>query len=273
MIQYSSRTGGRSGPPSSADHLSLDHLDLLDERHIAIVEEAIAEGRVGYAIRNIHAIGDPDRLLYGECLPCLIERDGTEHISGGFVFALEALGQAPVLDRLMLRLVLDALESDPLAALGCHLSSDNFSNPETWAHIRNQIAARPELAPRLVLDIDATSPFADIGLAGDLLSEAKAFGCRVALGGFGYGDRIDLLWRDLDADIVKIDAPFVLIPSPHPDHPSALSVMAGLAARAARAVVAEGIETAEQLEIARLAGATHVQDQHVSKRVFPLLGG
>lgn len=266
MIQDTSRTGGRFGSPSSADQLSIDQLDLLDERHVTIVREAIADGRVGYAIQNIHAIGDPEDILYGECLPCLIERDGSEHINSGFVHALEVLGEAPLLDRYMLKLVLDGLESNSSAVLGCNLSTDNLSDLETWAPIRNEIAARPKLAPRLILEISATSPFADIALTNDLVSDVRALDCRVALNGFGSGYAIDLLSLGLDVDIVKIDAP-----SAHSDYLGALSLMAGLAAREARVVVVEGIETAEQLETARLAGATHVRGQHLSKPVFPLL--
>lgn len=264
MIQHTSRTGGRPSSPPSADQPSIDHLDLLDERHVAIVRQAIADGRVGYAIRNIHAIDDPDRILYGECLPCLIEPDGSLHVNDAFVPALEALGEAPVLDRHMLRLVLDELDSNSLAVLGCNLSADNLSDLETWAPIRNQIAARSELAPRLILEINATSLLADMALANDLVSEVRAFGCRVAVDGCGYAP--DLRWLGPNVDIVNIDAP-----STHTDHLGARSLMADLAARAARVVVVEGIETAEQLETARLAGATHVRGQHLSKPIFPLL--
>lgn len=266
MIQRTSRTGGGFSSPSSADELSIDHLDLLDERHITIVKEAIAEGRIGYAVRSIHAIGHPDQILYRECLPCLIEQDGTEHINGGFVHALEILQEAPVLDRYMLKLALDELDSDPSATLGCHLSADNFSSTETWAQISNQIVARSELASRLIINIDAASPFADTALASDLLSEVRAFGCRVAMDGFDDGPSLGL-----DADIVKIDAPFAIAMSCEPDHLKTLSLAVAPAARAALVVVVEGIETAEQLETARLVGATHVRDHHVGRPVFPLL--
>ncbi|GLQ53094.1 hypothetical protein GCM10010862_03520 [Devosia nitrariae] len=166
----------------------------------------------------------------------------------------------------MLRLVLDELESDPLAALGCHLSADNFSSAETWAHIRDQIAARSELAPRLILDIDATSPFADTALARDLLSEARAFGCRVALDGFGCGRSLGF-----EADIVKIDAPFAIVSSCDPDPLSILSLVVGRAAGAAGVVMVEGIEAVDQLEIPRLSGATHVRGHNFSKSIFQLL--
>ncbi|WP_265519667.1 EAL domain-containing protein [Nitratireductor luteus] len=237
----------------------LDHLDLLDERHVTIIQEAIAEGRIGFTIQGIHAIRDRSQLLYGECLPRLTGQDGTEHPDVAFVPALEALGEAPVLDRHMLKLVLDKLESDSLAVLGCNISPDNLSDPANWAHIRDQIAARSQLAPRLVLKIAPNVPFPDIALAGDLLSEARDFGCRIAIDDNGCGYATLLRLWDIKADFVKIDGLFA--PGPFRCHADmdALSLLIGRPALAAPVVVVEGIETVEQWEATRLAGAnTHL---------------
>ncbi|WP_087000731.1 EAL domain-containing protein [Rhizobium sullae] len=156
-------------------------LDLLDERHVSIVQEAIAEDRIGFIVQSIHAIDDPAQVLYGECFPHLTDQDGIEHADAVFVPALEALGEAPVLDRHMLKLVLNALESNSLSVLGYSLSSDNVSDPGSWAHIRDQIAARPELASRLVLKFTGIQTFADAALAISSLSEARDLGCRIAI--------------------------------------------------------------------------------------------
>lgn len=156
-------------------------LDLLDERHVSIVKEAITEDRIGFIVQSIHANDDPARVLYGECLPYLIDKDGIKHADVVFVPALEALGEAPVLDRHMLKLVMDALEPNSLSVLGYSLSSHNVSDPGSWAHIRDQIAARPELSSRLVLQFTGIPSFADVALAINSLSEAKDLGCRIAI--------------------------------------------------------------------------------------------
>jgi len=157
------------------------NLDLLDERHVFIVREAIAEGRIGFVVQSIHAKDDPTRVLYGECLPYLTDKDGIEHVDAVFVPALEVLGEAPVLDRHMLKLVLDALELNSLSILGYCLSGDNVCDPASWAHIRNQIAARPKLAARLVLKFTGIQAFTDAALAINSLSEAQDLGCRIAI--------------------------------------------------------------------------------------------
>lgn len=51
-------------------------LDLLDERHVSIVQEAIAEDRIGLVVQNMHTFDGPGHVLYGECLPRLTGRDG-----------------------------------------------------------------------------------------------------------------------------------------------------------------------------------------------------
>ena len=157
------------------------NLDLLDERHVSIVREAIAEGRIGFVVQSIHARDNPARVLYGECLPYLTDKAGIEHADAVFVPALEALGEAPVLDRHMLKLVLDALELDPLSVLGYTLSGDNVCDAASWGHIRDQIAARPELASRLVLKFYGIQAFADAALAINSLSEAQDLGCRISI--------------------------------------------------------------------------------------------
>jgi EAL domain-containing protein (putative c-di-GMP-specific phosphodiesterase class I) len=159
------------------------NLDLLDERHVSIVREAIAEGRIGFVVQSIHRNDDRARVLYGECLPYLTDKNGIEHADAVFVPALETLREAPVLDRHMLKLVLDALELDPLAVLGYGLSGDNVCDPASWGLIRDQIAARPELASRLVLKFSGIQAFTDAALAINSLSEARDLGCRIAIDG------------------------------------------------------------------------------------------
>lgn len=156
-------------------------LDLLDERHVSIVKEAIADDRIGFVVQSIHTINGPGYVLYDECLPRLTDHDGIEHADAVFVPALEALGAAPVLDRHVIKLVLNALESDPLSVLGYTLSGENLSEPANWAYIRDQIAARSHLASRLVLKFTAIRPFADIALVVAFLSEARGLGCRIAV--------------------------------------------------------------------------------------------
>lgn len=255
---------------SSTANGMLDSLDLLDIRHVTVVEEAIAEGRIGFAIRDVHAIDAPGQILYGECLARLTEQNGTEHPDSMFVPALEVVGEAPILDRHMLKLVLDELESDPLAVLECDLSADNLSDRANWAHIRDQIAGRSELASRLILKINATLPFADIALADRLLSEARDIGCRIAIDDYGCGYATYRCLWGVKADIAKIEAPFASDPCFHDDK-GLLSFLVGMAACTASVVVVKDIDTAEQLEAARLAGATHAQGDYLSTPVLSFI--
>lgn len=243
----------------------LDDLDFLDGTHITLVDDAIAEGRIAFAVQGIGAIDDPTVILYSECLACLIDPDGTIHRAPEFVPYLEALGAASSLDRHMIKLALDELETDPDAVLGCNLSANNVSGAGNWANIYDQIAARSHLASRLVLEITETAPLASTAAAGDLLAEAKKLGCRIAIDDFGTGYSNLGRLLDSDADIVKIDALCMRDVFSRIDGNSGLYHMVGLAGCVAPIVVVEGIETAAHFDMAKASGASHVQGFQLSK--------
>jgi EAL domain-containing protein (putative c-di-GMP-specific phosphodiesterase class I) len=243
-------------------------LDLLDEAPVSLIDSAIADNRITFAVHGIGSVSDPDEVLYGECLARLIEADGTVRVARDFVPYLEGLGATPSLDRHMLRLVLDELEADPRAVLGSNLSADNLASPEVWAGIYDQIAARPHLASRLILEVTETRPLASLALAGGLLSKARDLGCRIAVDDFGSGYATPSRLLALDADIVKIDVLFIQDLRSRHDGYDSLYHMVGLAACVAPVTVVEGVETAGQLQAAKAAGASHVQGFLLSQPVF-----
>lgn len=99
------------------------------------------------------------------------------------------------------------------------------------------------------------------------LKRFRALGACVALDDFGAGfcslDRI----RQLPIDVIKI-SPQLLLGAGNDAHASAIfSVAAGLAKALGLAVVAEGVETAGELALARRAGVTRVQGYALSPPV------
>jgi EAL domain-containing protein (putative c-di-GMP-specific phosphodiesterase class I) len=112
---------------------------------------------------------------------------------------------------------------------------------------------------RLVLELTENQPLANPILASELISRVRGLGCRVAIDDFGcaYSNPYRLL--SIPHDIVKIDAVYVSDVRFGPDGQNSLYHMAGLAACTAPVVIVEGIESSDHLELARSAGATHVQ--------------
>jgi EAL domain-containing protein (putative c-di-GMP-specific phosphodiesterase class I) len=234
----------------------------------------LAESSVALLIQGIHDVADGDQLLYQECLACLVEPDGKIHRAAEFIPHLEAINALPELDRQIIDLALDELDRDPCAVLGCNLSAGSLSSPVAWLPIYRQIAARPELASRLVLEVTETLPIHSVEMAGHFLAQARRLGCRIAIDDFGVGFATAGRLFAMEADIVKVDALFVRDIRGALNGHGSLYHMVGLAACMAPVVVVEGIENAAHFAAAQMAGATHVQGYHFSwpSPLRPLLG-
>ena len=241
-----------------------EHLDILDERHVNIVAEAIASDRITCAVEDVFSTSANSETLYGECLARLTGPDGHIYPASAFVPCLDAWRETPVLDRHVLKLALDHLDADPAKVLGCNISADNFTSTTAWSGIRNRILDRAYLAPRLVLELTEVQPLGALSFCADAITELQNIGCRIALDDFGTGFASPRLLQMINFDIVKIDRAFVHdIRSSHNGRDS-LQNMVGLASSFASFIVVEGVETAAQLDAARTAGASHVQGHFFS---------
>lgn len=238
-------------------------LDAADPKHIEIVDEAIADGRVSFAVQPICAANNPEQILYAECLARLTGFDGRIHSAWEFVPCLEALRAAPLLDQHMLDLILDQLERDSDAVLGCNLSADNFSN-DAWDGVLEQIQTRPHLAHRLVLELTETQALRSLSFSAAAIADIRGLGCRVALDDFGAGFASPRLLQLIDFDIVKIDSSFIHDIRRSTVGSDSFNHMVGFASCFAPVVVVEGVETKAQVNAALAAGATHIQGYFLS---------
>lgn len=238
-------------------------LDVLNPRHAEIVDEAIGDGRVGFAVQQVCSASDPNEILYGECLARLTGPDGRIYSAREFVPCLEAMGEAPLIDQHMLGLVLDQLERNPDAVLGCNLSADNF-DVALWDGILEQVRSYSHLAQRLVLELTEAQPVPSLTFASDMIAEIRELGCRVALDDFGAGFASPRLVQLIDFDIIKIDKGLVHDIRPSADGRNSLQNIVGFASSFAPLIVVEGVETAAQIDAARTAGATHFQGHFFS---------
>ncbi|MCZ7935266.1 EAL domain-containing protein [Agrobacterium leguminum] len=236
-----------------------EQFGMHDEACIEIVASAIADQRIGCVVQTVCSLNVPEDVLYDECLARMIDLDGEVIAAGVFVSHLEACRAAPMLDRHMLKLVLDRLEADPMAVLGCNISADNFADATAWGGVLHQIQCRPYLAPRLILEVTESSAIADLSFSARKIADVQNLGCRVALDDFGVGFASPRLVQLIDFDIVKIDKAFIHDIRPSSEGSSSLRHIVAFASCFAPAVVVEGVESAVHVDSARAAGATHIQ--------------
>lgn len=241
--------------------------NIHDERIVSRIIDAIADRQISLTVQGIHAADDTDQILYGECLSRLTDREGIIHPASEFIPAMELLGAAPLLDRHILTLVLDELEDDPYAVLGCNLSADNLASDTDWLGVIHQIRTRKHLADRLILEITETNPLKDMQLAAQLLDEARELGCRIAIDDFGTGHWTPEALIKLQPDIVKIDALFTEQATQNARGRRFLEKMTALAAACGAATVLEGIATENHMDWAWWANPGYLQGFFLSKPV------
>ncbi|PDT80139.1 EAL domain-containing protein [Sinorhizobium sp. BJ1] len=223
---------------------------------------AMRHGRIGFSLQQVNAVNDSSEVLYSECLGRFVEPDGTVRTRGEF----SALPEAAAVDRVfgldLLDLAFEWLACHPLDVLGCDISAENMADERSCMVLHDLFSRHSALATRMVLEVTENLPLKTLPVAADLLKSARSIGYRIAIDKFGTGNALSI-----PADLVKIDACF-------PQHSRGdaapiLRDMVALASYAVSIVVVEGIETYDQLEAARSAGATHVQGFLLSEPTLP----
>ncbi|MCA1371718.1 EAL domain-containing protein [Bradyrhizobium sp. BRP14] len=232
--------------------------------------QAMRHGRIGFSVQQVNCVNDHHEVLYSQSLARLLKLDGAVITAGEFLPALEASGYAPELDRCILSLAFEWLSNSASGSLGCNVSSLNFSSGERRAMLYDQLHRNRSLAPRMVLEIAESA--ASFGAA-ELIRDIRKLGYRVAIDDFGTGFSTPEAIFSMAVDIIKIDAFFVQL-NRRLGADRLLHHMVGLASCAAPTIVVEGIETYEQLTLARAAGATHVQGYLLSEpTLYPVFRG
>ncbi|MDH7791602.1 EAL domain-containing protein [Ochrobactrum sp. AN78] len=216
------------------------------------------------AYQPVRSVDGSHEELYQEGLARLLTASGKVLSAGAFVPQVEASGNIIRFDHHMLGVVLDDLQIMPSAVLGCNLSAETMQCSDGWRKMKSLIGGRGELASRLVLELTETQPVFDPHHLNQLIAEARKLHCKVAIDDFGTGYLSPTQLLHLEPDIIKIDASLLWRVRGFRTGPNTLRHIVGFASCVAPVVVIEGVESVEHFEIAKDAGATHVQGYHIA---------
>jgi EAL domain-containing protein (putative c-di-GMP-specific phosphodiesterase class I) len=117
----------------------------------------------------------------------------------------------------------------------------------------------------LVLEITESEVLTDDAATLENIAALRRLGVRIALDDFGTGYSTFLHLLRLPVDIVKIDKSFVDILGQGDDSRSMAAALIQLARTLGYATIAEGVETAAQLESLRLMGCDLAQGYHLGR--------
>src|SRR5215213_9014015 len=133
--------------------------------------------------------------------------------------------------------------------------------------IMNALAAARLSPHRLELEITESVLLQDDEATLAMLHQMRGLGVRISMDDFGTGYSSLSYLRKFPFDKIKIDQSFIRDLSKGDDSIAIVRAVASLAASLNIATVAEGVETADQLDIARTEGCTEVQGYFFSRPV------
>ena len=222
-----------------------------------LVDWAIKHGRIGFSLQTVTTVADTGETLYAECLGRIVLPRGLVLTAEEFVEELEASGRTAAYDRHMLSLAAEWLAHHPDGMLGCDVSVGSILDERECRRMLDLLGALRPFAGRLILELTINRPIGTLTIVKTFCREAAALGYRIALDRFGVDHAPAETLLAHAFDIVKIDSVFPVVAHDRPFRP--LYQLVGLALAATPLVVVAGVETYAQLDIAHMAGATHVQ--------------
>ncbi len=147
----------------------------------------------------------------------------------------------------------------PSGYVSINLSTRHFQSP-TMVHCLIEETARHNIPPgRVQLEITETALFDDAELAAATLVKLRDHGFRIALDDFGTGYSSLVNLKDFEIDCIKIDRSFVAKLGLDVTSTAIVQAVTSLARTLGLKVVAEGVESASQVQALRLSGCELMQ--------------
>ncbi len=146
------------------------------------------------------------------------------------------------------------------ARLSVNLSARQFLQADLYDRIA-ALALDPDLNGALELHLELTESMvmADPDRAIAIMGALKRLGLKLAVDDFGTGYSSLSHLRQLPLDILKVDKSFVADTARHADGEALAAAIVSIGRALGKTVVAEGVETAEQLEFLRRHGCHEYQ--------------
>ncbi len=195
------------------------------------------------------------RLPSGEVLP-----------PGAFLPVAAQSGLTPQIDRWMLQHAIklisplvEATGPDGWFGLGVNVSGDTLAQPDAVTAMLEDVHLAGFDPTHLVVEVTETEAIHNLDTVVEVMRRFKEAGVRVALDDFGVGYSSLTHLRRIPADILKLDHTFVADLVHDEQVRIIFESIVDMANRLGLCVIAEGIETPEQLRLAREMGVASVQ--------------
>jgi diguanylate cyclase (GGDEF)-like protein len=158
-----------------------------------------------------------------------------------------------------------AVQWPSYVTVAVNLSPVQFRSRGLAAMVTSALAATGLAPHRLELEVTESALLQDDAATIEILHQFRALGIRVSMDDFGVGYSSLSYLRKFPFDKIKIDRSFVGTLGETVGSEAIVRTVANLGINLGMTTTAEGIETAEQLEVIRRAGCTEGQGYYFSR--------
>ena len=164
---------------------------------------------------------------------------------------------------------LKVLADWPGQYVSVNFSPRQFRRHNFVGHVMETVMRAGVAPSRVQIEITETAIFDDADRAADTLYKLRQMGFRIALDDFGTGYSSLYNIRKFALDSLKIDRSFIDGMGRERESAAIVHSIIHLGRALGLGVIAEGVETAAQLQALRVAGCSHLQGYFFSRPVAP----
>jgi diguanylate cyclase (GGDEF)-like protein len=217
---------------------------LLNARCATDIVSCLREGLFKLAFQPIFDSKTGEIVMH-EALLRMADTTDALITAGHLVPIAERLGLIRLIDRAVLQLALQTLQTYQDAKLSINISATTVTDPRWNGQLLDMIAAQPEPAHRLVVEITETAALGNIQTSNAFVAALRALGVGVALDDFGAGYTSYRNLRELQLTHIKLDGSFCCNLTAASENRTFVSSMVELAHAFGLKVIAEWVDTPE----------------------------
>jgi diguanylate cyclase (GGDEF)-like protein len=231
---------------------------LLNARCATEIVNCLRDGLFKLAFQPIFNAKTGEVVMH-EALLRMVDTTGALITAGHLVPIAERLGLIRLIDRAVLQLALRTLQTYSDARLSVNISATTVTDPRWNAQLLDIIAATPEPASRLVVEITETAALDNLETSHDFVVALRELGCGVALDDFGAGYTSYRNLKELSLTHIKLDGSFCCNLSEGGENRTFVVSMVELAQAFGLNVIAEWVDTEEDARILKSIGVDSLQ--------------
>ena len=220
-------------------------LDALHSNRLNLVFQTIT-------ISNPQGVGG--RSPYSEALLRYVDQQAV-HSCAHAIRALERLGWIDHLDLSVIWTVVELLEQYPGQRLSCNVSALFLREYWWWQPLLTYFEKHRNVARRLMIEITETSAITHIDETLELICLIREYGVRIAINDVGAGHSTFEFLSRCRPDVVKIDRSVLLRACAPSVSPNLLRNLVRVCNDYSPCIVVVGVETPQEMVVARKAGA------------------